>query len=381
MVHRSSLLLALVFLGAGLSIGWYLETTPPGGLLAQTGDDDLASREQRYARLDQDAAMLERYSQVLRSVVKLSGPFVVHIEAQKPENPRAQRSRMVEEAGSGIMIEHQRKFFVLTNRHVVKDAANDKITIKLDDGRELHPLQIRSDADTDIAVMSIEAAGLTSARLGNSDGVDIGDYVLAMGSPFGLSRSVTHGIISAKGRRDLDLGGETVRYQDFLQTDAAINPGNSGGPLLNLRGEVIGMNTAIASSSGGNEGIGFAIPINMVIVVARQLVEKGTVARAFLGVNLDHKFSADEAAQLGLPRKQGARITGITQDSPADDARLLVGDVVLEFNETAIEDDAHLINRVSLTPIDSEIPVVIFRDGKTIKLTVKVGDRQKLEHK
>ncbi len=163
--------------------------------------------------------------------------------------------------------------------------------------------------------------------------------MLAVGSPFGLSHSVTFGIISAKGRRDLHLGDAELRFQDFLQTDAAINPGNSGGPLCNLRGEIIGINTAIASNSGGNEGIGFSIPINMFMAVARQLIETGKVARAFLGVSLDAKFGPAMAAEIGLPGPMGAGVTAVTPGSPAEAARLQPGDVILEIDGTRVEDD------------------------------------------
>ena len=158
--------------------------------------------------------------------------------------------------------------YVLTNRHVVKYANPKDIKIRLSDGRLIHPKKIWEDRKTDVAVMKVQAPQLVPARLGKSDKVEIGDFVLAIGSPFGLRQSVTYGIVSAKGRHDLDLGEGDVEYQNFIQTDAAINPGNSGGPLVNLRGEVVGMNTAIASSSGGNEGIGFSIPIRNVLHIA-----------------------------------------------------------------------------------------------------------------
>ncbi len=215
--------------------------------------------------------------------------------------------------------------------------------------------------------------------LGDSDKVEIGDFVLAVGSPFGLSHSVTFGIISAKGRRDLRLGEANVRFQDFLQTDAAINPGNSGGPLVNLRGEIIGINTAIASNSGGNEGIGFSIPVNMFMVVARQLIERGKVSRAFLGVKLESKFGPAAAVEAGLPRLMGAKVTTLIKNSPAEAARLQVGDIILEFNRVPIEDDAHLINLVSLTPVGTTVPVVIFRDRRMLTIQVEVGDRSKFE--
>jgi serine protease Do len=164
-----------------------------------------------------------------------------------------------------------------------------------------------------------------------------------------------------------------VRFQDFLQTDTAINPGNSGGPLISLRGEVIGMNTAIASNSGGNEGIGFAIPINMVMIIARQLVERGTVVRAFLGVALDSKFSPAMAVTVGLSRPRGTRITRITPGSPADLAKLQTDDVILEFGGVRVDDDSHLINMVSLTEVGKEVPVVFLRDHKLLTVLVKVG--------
>ena len=192
---------------------------------------------------------------------------------------------------------------------------------------------------------------------------------------------MTYGIISAKGRRDLQLGVEGVRYQDFFQTDAAINPGNSGGPLLNLRGEVIAINTAIASSSGGSEGIGFAIPINMFMAIARQLVTDGRVVRSFLGVHLDSQFHAAKAAELGLTRLVGTRVTGITPESPAEKARVQVNDVILKVNDTPIDDDSHLVNFVSLIPLGQEITLLVWRDGKHVSIKARVGNRADFEKK
>ena len=209
--------------------------------------------------------------------------------------------------------------------------------------------------------------------------MEIGDFVVAVGSPFGLNHSVTFGIISAKGRRDLKLGDGSVKYQNFLQTDAAINPGNSGGPLLNLRGEVIGLNTAIASSSGGSEGIGFAIPIKMVMSIARQLIEQGFVRRAYLGVRLDSGFTADEASERGLPRPAGALISGVTSQSPAAASGFNVGDVILQFDGVSIEDNAHLVNLVSVTPVGERVEVLIYRDGSPVRKQVMVGDRGDFE--
>jgi serine protease Do len=201
--------------------------------------------------------------------------------------------------------------------------------------------------------------------------------VLAIGSPFGLRHSVTLGIISAKGRRDLQLSDARVPFQDFLQTDAAIHPGNSGGPLVNLHGEIIGINTAIASSTGHNEGVGFAIPSNMFLTIARQLIDEGKVTRAFLGVNLNSKFGHTAAAEAGLPAPRGTQINGITKGGPAEAAKLQAGDIILEYNHIPVDDDAHLINLVGLTPVGIKVPLLIFRDRQTLVVDVEVADRAK----
>ncbi len=350
---------------------------------AQAPAEDTPTPQQRakeYDAIAREVAQMEQFAGVLKKVVKLVRPTVVHIEAEKPD-PAAKRytHHAIEEAGSGTVIQLGDKFYVLTNRHVIKAATVDHIHIKLYDGRQFSPKTVWSDSGTDVAIMLVDEPNLVAARLGDSDKIEIGDFVLAVGSPFGLSHSVTFGIISAKARRDLELGDDKIQFQDFLQTDAAINPGNSGGPLLNLRGEVVGMNTAIASNSGGSEGIGFTIPINMAMTIARQLVERGNVVRAYLGVTLDPAFTQEEAVKLGLPRAEGSHITLITPKSPAEAAKLQVDDVILEFNGVRIEGDAHLINLVSLTEVGREIPIVVFRDRKQIKMTVKVGDRSKFD--
>jgi len=332
-------------------------------------------REQLYQQLYRDVAELERHGNVLKTVVKLVGPTVVHIEARRTEGSRVYgRSRTIEEAGSGVLVELGAKIYVLTNRHVVRDAPMASIDIGLGDGRKIHPTKVWTDRDTDVAVMSVDAPNLVACRVGDSDKIEIGDFVVAVGSPFGLSHSVTYGIISAKGRRDLELGDGTVRFQDFMQTDAAINPGNSGGPLIGLRGEVIGINTAIASNHGGNEGVGFSIPINMAMGVARQLVENGAVVRAFLGVTLDSKFTPETAEKLGLPRRLGAHVIRVMPGSPAEKSRLTVGDVIINFNGVPIDDDSHLVNVISLTRVGSEVPVVVFRGGQTVNLKTTVSD-------
>jgi len=356
----------------------------PAGLsanrvLAQEGLDDSladdAARAKLYEALSREVTTLERQSNVLKAVIKLVQPTVVHIEAEKTDIGSLQyrgKSAHIEEAGSGYVVRLGGRNYVLTNGHVIKSAKVQNIKIRFADGRVISPTRAWSDPETDIAVMAVDVSNLVASKLGNSDLVEMGDFVLAVGSPFGLSHSITFGIVSATGRWDLKLG-EGVRFQHFIQTDAAINPGNSGGPLINLRGEVIGMNTAIASSSGGNEGIGFSIPINLAVSIARQLVENNAVARAFLGVKLDAKFDTASAIKVGLQRVRGARISEVTANSPAADARLQADDVILEYGGVRIDNDSHLINLVNLTEVGREIPILVYRDHKPIRLSVKVG--------
>jgi serine protease Do len=336
-------------------------------------------REQLYKQVQRDAEILERQSTQLRRLTQLVRPTVVHIDTRKPALRPKNGKASEDEAGSGVITDIAGRTVVITNRHVVNRAELDNITIRLDDARELKPLRLWSDAATDIAVLEIEADDLETARLATDDPVQIGDAVLAVGSPFGLSHSVTLGIVSALGRRDLELGEEGVRFQDFIQTDAAINPGNSGGPLVNLRGEVVGLNTAIASNSGGSEGIGFAIPIRMVMFVARQLVETGVVSRAYLGVKLDNAFTQRAAQKLGMVRAVGAHVKEVTKGSPADAAGIRVDDVVVEFDGIPVEDDDHLVSLVSMTPTNSTVTLVVFREQGRLTLEMPVASRAQFE--
>ena len=342
-----------------------------------------SEREKLYEQIIRDAELLERQSSQFRRVTRLLRPTVVHIDTKKPALRPKNGKASEDEAGSGVIAKVAGRWVVITNRHVINRAELDNITIRLDDGREVKPLRAWSDAGTDIGVMEIDGKDvgedLEPARLAEKDNVQIGDMVLAIGSPFGLSHSVTLGIVSAKGRRDLELGEGGVKFQDFIQTDAAINPGNSGGPLVNLRGEVIGLNTAIASNSGGSEGIGFAIPIPMVLFVTQQLVETGTVARAYLGVTLDKGFSQKMAPRLGMVRAVGARVSGVTKGSPADIAGIVPDDVLLEFDGNPIDDDDHLVSLVSVTPTDRTVSLIVFRKRKQIVLQMPVASREHFE--
>jgi serine protease Do len=336
-------------------------------------------RARLYDQAARDAEPLERQALQLRRLAGLLKPTVVHIDATKRLS-RPRGGRVTEdEAGSGVIVEVAGRMVVITNRHVVNGADLDAIAIRLDDGRELLPRRSWSDAGTDIAVLELEGDDLPAARVAAADTLQIGDTVLAIGSPFGLAHSVTLGIVSAKGRRDLELGEGAVRFQDFIQTDAAINPGNSGGPLVNLRGEIVGLNTAIASNSGGSEGIGFAIPMPMVMFVAEQLVTHGTVARAYLGVALDREFTADEAGRLGMVRPVGARVEAVTGGAPAEAAGIRPDDVILEFDGRPVEDDDHLMSVVGMTAVDRTVTVVIFRDRGRMELQIPVARRTDFE--
>ena len=334
-------------------------------------------RARLYEELKSQTSILEAQAAVVKTVAKLIGPTVVHVEADVTPRAALQYGRgyHVEEAGSGVVIRLGEDFFVLTNRHVISGASVDKIDIHLADGRTIHPKKekVWHDAKTDVAVMAVDATGLVAAPVGDSDALEIGDFVLAVGSPFGLSYSVTYGMVSATRRRGLQLGKSGVHLQNFIQTDAAINPGNSGGPLVNLRGEVVAINPAIASNSGGSEGIGFAIPINMFMNVARQLIEHGEVGRAYLGVTLDRDFGSREAARLGLPLSLGAKITEVKAGSPAAAAGLRQGDIILQVDNVLIEDDGHLVDVIHLTEIGKEVSLVVFRDGqqRQVRATVK----------
>ena len=333
-----------------------------------------AEREKLYAELARDVVELDRELGIYRRVAKLVSPSVVHVESTPLPEYRFRRD--VEEAGSGVLVRFQGMNYVLTNRHVIKHSREDLIRLEIYDGRQLQPVKLWSDSETDVAVLQLEASDLTPARIGDSDATEIGEIVMAFGSPFNLRQSVTRGIISAKGRSNLDLGEGEVDYQNFIQTDAAINPGNSGGPLVNLRGEVIGLNTAIASSSGGNEGIGFSIPINVAVRIMRELIVNGTVERGFLGVKLDARFDKTSAQYLGLSRLRGTRVTDVTPNSPADLAKLKEDDVILTFDGLEVDDMQHLINLVKRTEIDHEVELQVFRDRRVQKVMVSIGRRK-----
>jgi S1-C subfamily serine protease len=342
-----------------------------------TEDEALGARAAQYQELAKEVGFLERQSNVLKKVARLVVPTVVHIDAEKSLYGR--RSD-VEETGSGFIVRLGDAYYAVTNRHVIKNANLPDIKIRLSDGRVVNPKRVWSDPETDIAIMALAAPQLAASAVGDSDRLEIGDFVLAVGSPFSLSHSVTFGIISAKGRRDLKLGDD-VRFQDFLQTDAAINPGSSGGPLVNLEGEVVGINTAIASHSGSNSGVAFSIPVNLVKRVVKQLVDKGAVSRGYLGVHLAQTMEPADALKLGLERSQGALVENIYLESPAAQAGLRANDVILQMDGVTIRNENHLINMISALPAGQRVRLQIWRDRKAIMAEALVGDWSKAQSK
>jgi S1-C subfamily serine protease len=317
----------------------------------------------------------DRLEDRFESVARKVGPCVAAVEAVKLV-VKDGKSKTVEESGSGVLFrpDAEHGTLVLTNNHVIAQAEPSKITVSLADDRILTAAQVWTDAESDVAVLRLDGGErLPAAVLGDSDGVRVGQWVLAIGSPFGLNQTVTHGIISARERGQISLGS-AIRIKDFLQTDAAINPGSSGGPLVNLEGEVVGLNTAIASNTGGNSGVAFSIPINLAKRVVKQLLEKGSVSRGYLGVQTVSSFEAADAAKLGLDRAQGAWVESVYTDTPAAAAGLRANDVILSVDGASIRNENHLINLISSLPAGQRIRLQVWRDHKTIAVDAVVGD-------
>ena len=277
-----------------------------------------------------------------------------------PKRPFRERS-----LGSGFII--NRDGFILTNNHVVENA--EKIVVKLSDDKEYEAKIVGRDPKTDIAVIKIDGAkDLKPVPLGDSDALRVGEWVMAIGNPFGLEHTVTAGIVSAKGRY---IGQGS--YDQFIQTDVAINPGNSGGPLLNLRGEVVGINSAIFSRSGGNIGIGFAIPINLAKELLPELEEKGKVTRGWLGVMIQ-KVTPEIAESLGLDQARGALVADVMKEGPAKEAGIEVGDVIVEFDGHSVKDSTELPLLVARTGVGKSVEVKVLRNGKAHDMTVRIAE-------
>ncbi len=344
--------------------------------------------------LQQDIGLLERESKARAAIAKEASPAVVNITVEKkataeqtsssdapnPFNdefmrrffqgqiPAPPHDPNVHGLGSGIIVGAQG--YILTNNHVVSGA--DKITVKLPDGRTFDAKRVGTDPATDVAVLKIDGKDFPVAKLGNSDEIEVGESVLAIGNPFGLDQTITAGIISAKGRNQVGV----AQYENFIQTDASINPGNSGGPLLNLKGEVVGVNTAIYGNSGGNMGIGFAIPINQARGIMKTLIADGKVVRGFLGVSIQ-AVGPEIAGAMNLTPDQRVLVSGVGPGTPAAQAGLKQGDVILTFRNQPMQSVNALRYAVASVKPGDSVPVEVLRDGKHVQLNVKITEQPK----
>ena len=291
-----------------------------------------------------------------------SDPFFERFFNMMPDSqPRQRRTQSL---GSGVIIDSE-SGYVVTNHHVIENA--DQIRVRLDDGRSFEAKVVGADPEADVAVIQIPAQGLKAIKLGDSDSLRVGDFVVAIGNPFGLSQTATSGIVSALGRSGLGIEG----YEDFIQTDASINQGNSGGALVNLRGELIGVNTAILARGGGNVGIGFAIPVNMVVSLTAQIIEFGEVRRGRLGVHIQD-LTPELAQAFGVEAGSGALISKVIPDSAAKAADLREGDVITMVNGRAIKGATELRNVIGLARADEEIELTYIRDRKSFNKKIRI---------
>ncbi|MDR0327499.1 MAG: trypsin-like peptidase domain-containing protein [Planctomycetaceae bacterium] len=318
------------------------------------------------------AEHFEQLGKLFRQSVERAAPTVVHISVT-PNRPAGRGTRSpkipAEESGSGIIVAIAQKNVVLTNRHVIEEADQNSIQIITHNRRILTPTKITVNEDFDLAVIEVAEKLTNPAPLGNSDEVRVSDIVFAIGNPFGLDRSVSMGIISALERRRVPGTTGAIPRVGFFQTDAAVNPGSSGGMLINLRGEVIGILTAIATQGGKNEGVAFVMPINPVLRIAEQLVKNGTAIKPYMGF-APEAMTSEDRRRLSLDRLVGARVKNVAPDTPAEQAGLKPGDVVLTFDNTEVEDDSHVLYLVAQSEIDKPIVLRINRNGEMLDVTV-----------
>jgi serine protease Do len=376
MSKKTVIFLIIISVGLGYLIGNKLDLFSP----------DQPSYEPSYST-PQVQKSLEGKSKAFSEIVKVISPTVVNISSTKTsdselapyshffdpfedffEHFRIPRKRKETSLGSGVLVSTDG--YIITNSHVVEKA--EKIKVTLIDKREFNGKIIGLDQKTDIAVIKIKAKDLTAVQWGDSESLQVGEFVLAFGNPFGFSHTVTMGIISAVGRGNVGI----TDYENFIQTDAAINPGNSGGPLVNIKGELIGINAAIFSKTGGYQGIGFAVPSNLAGSVMKQLIEEGKVTRGWLGVTIQNVTPA-LAKEFGLKKPEGALISDIFSDSPAVKAGLKRGDIILELNGKKVKDVVTLRNLVAQSKIGSTITLKVLRDRKAVSIKSSVGELPK----
>jgi serine protease DegQ len=340
------------------------DTTPEG--------ERLPSLAPMLERVSPAVVNIATYAQVRQSNPLLQDPFFRRF-FDLPRRQQGAPQRRTTSAGSGVIVDADAGY-ILTNAHVIQRADDIEVTLK--DGRTLAAELIGQDREVDLAVLKVDAQALTQIQVTDSRDLRVGDFVIAIGNPFGLGQTVTSGIVSALGRTGLGIEG----YENFIQTDASINPGNSGGALVNLRGELVGINTAILSPAGGNVGIGFAIPTEMASNVMQQLIEHGRVHRGALGVTIQD-LTPELAEAFDVSRKKGVVITGVEKDSGADQAGLRAGDVVTAVDGQPVKRAADLRNKVGLSPVGEQISMTIWRDGREKQVTAVIratsgGDEQ-----
>jgi serine protease Do/serine protease DegQ len=321
------------------------------------------------------APMLEKSTPAVVSIavkgtheIKQNYPDILRFFGKRGQNPNQAQQRPFRGLGSGVIID-AKEGYIVTNNHVVEKA--DEIIITLKDGRQIQAKKLGSDADSDIALLQIDADDLTEIVIADSDTLRVGDFAIAIGSPFGLGQTVTSGIVSALGRSGLNI----ENYEDFIQTDAAINSGNSGGALVNLRGELIGINTAILGPSGGNVGIGFAIPSNMMHNLAKQILEFGEVHRGVLGVS-GRSVNSEIAKAMELETSQGGFVEQVMPDSAADEAGIKPGDVITKINGKLVRTFAELRGKIGTLGAGKKVKLTIVRNGDEQVLNAKLKQSQ-----
>lgn len=365
----------------GMCLTVAMSVTATTWFLRPASSGSVAYADRSPSEIEDGRQMLKATSRVFEAISREVGPAVVYVEVG--DAPSIDGAVLSEDdlldSGSGVLVRPAgvRQPVVLTNLHVVGDKSPSAIVVTLHDGRLLQPTNVFRDEDTDLAVLTLDEPDLPFARLGNSDEVAVGDWVLVIGSPFGLMKSVTQGIISALNRRHIELPRD-IRIKEFLQTDAAINPGNSGGPLVDLNGHVIGINTAIASKTGSSSGVGFSIPSNIAKRVVVELVRYKRVRRAFLGIRFETSYDVRLASSKGPPGGRGAMVAQVIDGTPADQAGVLADDIILSFDGFKVEDDEHLINLIGQAEIDRTVEVIVWRAQKRVRLMTKLVDREKI---
>jgi serine protease Do/serine protease DegQ len=332
-------------------------------LPAQVGDTPVPSLAPMVKRVTPAVVNIATKGTVQEQNPLLNDPFFRRFF----DVPNTPRQREFQSAGSGVIVD-AKQGYIITNAHVIENAT--EITVTLLDNRSLKAKVVGKDEGSDVAVLQVQATNLTALPIADSDRTEVGDFVVAIGNPFGLGHTVTSGIVSALGRSGINPEG----YEDFIQTDASINPGNSGGALVNLGGELVGINSAILSRTGGNIGIGFAIPANMMRTVMNQLVKYGQVKRGVLGVNIQ-TLTPDIAESMGVANTQGALVSQVVEGSAAEKAGIKAGDVVTSINGKPVKDATGLRNAIGLLSVGDRVDVALLRDGKPRRVTAVIGER------